>query len=92
MRALARPDILEYDKEEQKALAEIFVPCPESELQTAVPNSNQPYITISPACANPETMVTVEGYNFLPNASGPVRFVPGDDPKNVVELGNDLAS
>ena len=91
MRALARPDILEYDKEEQKALAEIFVPCPESEVQTAIPNSNQPYITISPACAEPESMVTVEGYNFLPNASGPVRFVPGEDPKNVVELGNDIA-
>jgi len=91
MRALARPDILEYDKEEQKAIAEIYVPCPASEVQPAIPGSNQPYITITPTCADPQSTVSVEGFIFLPNASGPVRFVPGDDPTNVVELGNDVA-
>lgn len=91
MRALARPDILEYDKEEQKTIAEVHVPCPATSVQPANPGSSQPYITISPACANPGSTVTVEGFNFLPNAGGPVRFVPGDDPTNVVELGNDVA-
>jgi ABC-type dipeptide/oligopeptide/nickel transport system permease component len=31
----------------------------------------------------------VEGFNFAPSTSGPLRFIPGSDPSNIVELGRD---
>jgi phosphonate ABC transporter permease subunit PhnE len=31
----------------------------------------------------------VEGFNFAPNTSGPLRFVPGSDPANPVAIGRD---
>ena len=93
-RALAQPDILEFEQEEQKAIAPVYVTCPTDgttpELPT--PDPSGPYLTVAPACAEPEEIVTVEGFNFFPGAGGPVRFVPGNDPTNVVELGNLTAS
>jgi phosphonate ABC transporter permease subunit PhnE len=93
-RALARPDILEFEKEEQKANGPVFVTCPAdgSIPELAAPDTSGPYITVTPGCAEPGKKVTVEGFNFFPNATGPVRFVPGKDPANPVELGNDTAS
>jgi|RhiMetdeSRZDD1v2_1073273.scaffolds.fasta_scaffold12166_6 phosphonate ABC transporter permease subunit PhnE len=89
-RALARPDIFEFEQEEQKAMAPVYVPCPAdgSTPEIPAPDMSGAYVTVTPACAEPGQDVTVEGFNFFPNASGPVRFVPGSDPANVVELGN----
>ena len=44
---------------------------------------------ITPACANPGDIIQVEGLNFTSKASGPLRFVPGNDPNNVVTLGRE---
>src|SRR3990170_8951573 len=90
-RALAQPDILEYEKEEQKYTAEVYVPCPAGEVLLSKPDVSAPYVIITPGCAAPGEAVKVEGFNFFPNAGGPVRFVPGNDPANPVELGNDTA-
>jgi ABC-type phosphate/phosphonate transport system permease subunit len=90
-RALAQPDIFEFEKEEQKFTAQVYVTCPEDEVPIAGPEPSGPYAIITPACAEPGEKVTVEGFNFFPNASGPVRFVPGSNPDNPVELGNDTA-
>jgi len=91
-RALARPDILEYEQEEQKVTAPVYLPCPAGGLAPADDAiDSKPYMIITPACAAPGESVRVEGFNFLPNARGPVRFVPGNDPTNPVELGNDVA-
>lgn len=89
-RALARPDIFEFEQEEQKAMAPVYVTCPTDGGTPEVPptDTSGPYVTVSPVCAEPEQSVTVEGFNFFPNANGPVRFVPGNDPANPVELGN----
>ncbi|MDP2777164.1 MAG: ABC transporter permease subunit, partial [Anaerolineales bacterium] len=46
-------------------------------------------LVIEPACANPGESVQVEGFNFPPNITGPIRFVPGNDPLNVVALGRE---
>jgi phosphonate ABC transporter permease subunit PhnE len=91
IRALAQPDIVEYEQEEQQAMAPAYVTCPASMTETPQPDTSAPYITVSPTCAEPGETVTVEGFNFTPNANGPVRFVPGSDPTNVVELGNVVA-
>jgi phosphonate ABC transporter permease subunit PhnE len=93
-RALARPDIFEFEQEEQQAIAPVYVTCPADGTvpELPVPDTSGPYITVTPACAEPGEPVTVEGINFHPNARGPVRFVPGNDPTNLVELGNDIGS
>jgi ABC-type phosphate/phosphonate transport system permease subunit len=92
-RALVRPDIIEFEKEEQRANAPVYVTCPADGTipELPEPDTSGPYIVVTPACAEPGETVTVEGFNFVPNATGPVRFVPGNDPTNVVELGNNTA-
>lgn len=89
-RALARPDIFEFEQEEQKANGSVYVTCPAGGVipDLPSPNTSGPYVTVTPLCAEPDETVTVEGFNFFPNANGPVRFVPGNDPDNPVELGN----
>jgi phosphonate ABC transporter permease subunit PhnE len=91
-RALAQPDILEFEKEEQKYTAPVHVTCPAGGVSFDLPDTSGPYVVVTPSCAEPGETVTVEGFNFLPDASGPVRFVPGSDPTYLVELGNVVAS
>lgn len=90
-RALARPDIITYEQEIQVINAPIFVPCPEDEFAFADQDTSEPYIVVTPSCAVPGETVTVEGFNFTPNTEGPVSFIPGDDPENVVELNRVIA-
>lgn len=91
VRALAQPDIFEYEQEEQQAITPVFVTCPAGgETDLPAPDTSGPYLTVTPTCAEPDETVTVEGFNFFPNAQGPVRFVPGDDPTNLVQLGNEI--
>ncbi|MBI5951973.1 MAG: ABC transporter permease subunit [Chloroflexi bacterium] len=90
-RALAQPDIFEFEKEVQAFTAPVYVTCPAGSVSLPAPDTSGPYAVVTPECAEPGEMVTVEGFNFFPNASGPVRFVPGNDPTNLVELGNDTA-
>lgn len=86
-RALARPDIITYEQETQIANARVFVPCPPEGAALEQPNPLEPYIIVTPSCAEPGETVTVEGFNFFPHIEGAVRFIPGADPENVVELG-----
>lgn len=90
-RALAQPDIFEYEKETQTFTAPVYVTCPEGGVTLPEAETSGPYAIVTPACAEPGETVTVEGFNFYPNSTGPVRFVPGNDPTNVVELGNETA-
>jgi phosphonate ABC transporter permease subunit PhnE len=94
IRALARPDIVAYDQEEGAATAPVYVPCPGGGELDALPapDTSGAYLVVSPACAAPGESVQVEGFAFYPNASGPLRFVPGSDPTNLVALGNDVVA
>ena len=87
-RTLAQPDLLEYEQNVSMVNAPIYVPC-----QTAVnfpeADTSAPYVVIDPPCANPGETVQVEGFNFPAHTDGPIRFVPGSDPLNVVELGRE---
>ena len=76
IRALARPDFLEYDQEEFVVERPIYVPCPAGdppELES--PNPSAPYLE-APICADPESEIVVIGHNFAPNTSGPLNFIP----------------
>jgi phosphonate ABC transporter permease subunit PhnE len=88
LRALARPEFFEYDQQEQVINAPVYVTCPASGVPTVPePDKSTAYLTITPACAEPGEIVQVEGFNFTPNASGPLRFIPGNDTSNTVEIG-----
>jgi phosphonate ABC transporter permease subunit PhnE len=90
-RALARPDIITYEQTIQVINAPVYVPCPEEEFSFPEPDRSEPYIIVTPLCAAPGESVTVEGFNFAPNVEGPVSFIPGTDPENVVELNRVFA-
>jgi len=90
MRALAKPEIFEYEQEVEVLNAPIYVPCPLSGVPSIPdPDLTGPSIVVTPACANPGETVQVEGFNFAPNTTGPLRFVPGSDPANPVAIGRD---
>jgi phosphonate ABC transporter permease subunit PhnE len=78
IRALFQPDFVEYDREEFEVTLPIFVPCPEGATTAPepAPSAGQPYLIVTPPCAEPRTEVTVEGFNFEPNTTGPLNFVP----------------
>jgi hypothetical protein len=66
-RALARPDIFEFEQEEQQAMGPVYVTCPADGAipEVPAPDTSGPYVTVTPACAEPEQTVTVEGFNFF---------------------------
>jgi len=76
LRALARPDIIEYDKEEFEINAPIMVPCPSGELSLPEPDRSGPHMVITPKCADPGDEIHVEGFNFEVETEGPVLFIP----------------
>ena len=90
-RTLAQPDLITYDKEEAIVNSPLYVPCPADNNLSNIPavETTNAYLVIEPACANPGDTVQVEGFNFPPGITGPIRFVPGNDPLNVVALGRE---
>ena len=77
LRALVQPDVLTYEKEEINANATFYLPCPDdgSELEFPPVDTTGPYLKTSVSCASPKEMVTVEGFNLIPNSTGPINFV-----------------
>lgn len=90
MRALARPEIFAYEQSEEVINAPVYVTCPAGGAPLTETDTNGAYLIITPTCADPGEKVQVEGFNFAPGTSGPLRFIPGSDPSNVVELGRDV--
>lgn len=76
LRALARPDFFEYEQEELVIERPIYIPCPAGGAPALPePDRSGPYLE-APACAAPEETITVTGYNFAPNTTGPLNFIP----------------
>lgn len=76
LRALARPDFIEYEQEELLVEVPILVPCPEGEPPTTSPVPLQGPHLVAPSCANPDDLVTIEGIGFPPAVGGPLNFIP----------------
>ncbi len=76
LRALARPDVFAYEKEEFVISLPVYTPCPASLPAAPEVNAGSPYLVMTPACAEPGSQVTVEGFNFEPNTTGPLNFIP----------------
>ncbi|GAB4543521.1 MAG: hypothetical protein Fur002_15720 [Anaerolineales bacterium] len=76
LRALAKPDILTYDKEEFTVEAPVQIPCPAGGAAAYAPDTEKPYLIVTPPCAEPKAPVKIEGFNFEPNTNGPLNFIP----------------
>ncbi|MCZ6530005.1 MAG: ABC transporter permease subunit [Chloroflexi bacterium] len=75
LRALAHPDILEYEQIEQDVDLPFHLPCPQGQAPPINVDTRGAYIVVTPACAGPKDIVTIEGFKFLPNTAGPVNFI-----------------
>jgi hypothetical protein len=75
MRALAHPSLFVYEKEELEVMAPIYLPCPKTQVQDHNPDTNDSYLILTPNCAGPGEIITVEGYNIWPNTKGPINFL-----------------
>ena len=79
VRALAQPDLFTYDQTEVEVNQPVMVPCPPSGYTAPEPDKSKPYIFMTPSCADPGAEVTIEGFNFVPNTTGPLSFIPPSD-------------
>lgn len=81
LRALAQPELVEYDTEDVVTEVPIAVPCgPE-----VPPVAGR--VTVSPACADPGGEVTVSGTGFDPGETVTVSFVPRSEFDIVLTMG-----
>lgn len=76
LRALAHPDIFEYEQIEVDVEAPIYLPCPRDGVPPYEPDTSAPYIVLTPACAGAKEIILVEGFNFTPGTRGPINFIP----------------
>ena len=77
LRALAQPEIFEYEQDEVDVSVQIMTPCPpEGFSPPAIEDPSLAYMVVTPACADPRDDVTIEGFNFRPNLRGPINLIP----------------
>jgi phosphonate ABC transporter permease subunit PhnE len=86
IRALAHPDIIEYDQEVVDVEVPFYLPCPEDGETEIEVDKSSPYIVVSPPCAGPKEIIQINGYNFTPETRGPVNFIPPSGAK--LQIGN----
>lgn len=84
LRALAKPNIFEYEKEEFEVRVQVMIPCPEGGFTTEpILNPDQPYMVVTPSCSEPRAHAVVQGYNFEPLTRGPLNLVPFESGVNL---------
>jgi phosphonate ABC transporter permease subunit PhnE len=76
LRALAHPDLVQFDTEEVTVIADIYLPCSGT---TAENGQVEPYIVVVPECGNPGDIVTIEGFGFEAEKSAGLDFIPDSD-------------
>jgi phosphonate ABC transporter permease subunit PhnE len=75
VRALARPDLVEYDQAETVTELEFNIPCPPNGQPAETPGEDR-YIQATPACAEPRAEVLLEGFGFPANQTVRLALVP----------------
>ncbi|MGB3700771.1 MAG: ABC transporter permease subunit, partial [Anaerolineales bacterium] len=86
IRALAHPDIVEYDQDEVDVEVPYYLPCQEAGEPEITVDQSGPYLVVDPPCAGPKDFVTINGFNFTPGTRGPVNFIPPSGAK--LQIGN----
>jgi phosphonate ABC transporter permease subunit PhnE len=85
-RALAKPDIFEFDQSEQLTYIPVWVPCSSSAESAPEPDTSDSYMILTPNCNDPGTEIQVEGFNFPANSEGPISFIPSSNPDHEIAL------
>ncbi len=87
IRALVKPDLIEYETIDTDIEIPFYLPCPEDvEIEVPEPDTSGPYLVASVYCASPKEVVIIEGFNFEPGGKGPLNFVTASSVKK--QLGN----
>ncbi len=90
IRALVKPDIIEYETVDTDVDIPFYLPCPEDqEIEIPEPDTSQEYLTASVYCASPKEIVIIQGYHFTPGSKGPINFVTASGVKK--QMGNFVA-
>ena len=90
LRALVKPDIMEFEKDEIDVDVPFYLPCPEGQnVELPQVDTTEPYLVSNVPCAAPKESLTVEGFNLPPNSKGPINFVAASGVK--LQLGNFVA-
>jgi len=76
IRALAHPDIIEFDQAEVFVEVPVYLPCPEGDIDYPEPDTSGPYLVLDPYCENAGEFIVVRGENFIPGNRGPLNFIP----------------
>ncbi|MEJ2413574.1 MAG: ABC transporter permease subunit [Anaerolineales bacterium] len=85
IRALVKPDLIEYDLTETFIEIPFYLPCPEDqEIEVPEPDTSGPYLTASEYCASPDETVIIEGHNLIPRTSGPLDFITASGVKKTL--------
>ncbi len=87
LRALAKPDLIHYDTQDLVVSADVFVPCNGFEPDPVAPDPSGATIEITPTCASPGEILTVNGAGFEPGKRVIVNFVPKSDFDIVLRQG-----
>ena len=74
IRALARPELVTYDFEDDNTDIEYFISC-----QSEPSPVSAGGVTVDPGCGDPEDVVTVAGNGFEPFARGRIQFIPDSE-------------
>lgn len=86
MRALASPDIFEFEKVETMINSPVYLPCPVGvEPKIEREESGEAYVD-SISCGAVGDIITLEGYNFPANTDVLISFVPDSDPQSALAL------
>ncbi len=90
LRALARPDLLTYERDATPTDVAFFMPCPEGGFTPeAAPGPRT--LTVEPACVAPGGEIMVSGSGFAANSNGTLYLVPptGDLELRLAEFQTD---
>jgi phosphonate ABC transporter permease subunit PhnE len=75
LRALARPELIEYDRAETATDAFVQIPCPIDPQDAPAPDGER-YLAMNPPCADPRAEVTIEGFGFSPDQQIRISLIP----------------
>ncbi len=76
IRALFHPDIVEFDQVQVLVETPYYTPCPAGGVVVPEPERGEPYLSATPSCAEPRSVITVEGFNLQSNYRGQLYFIP----------------
>jgi phosphonate ABC transporter permease subunit PhnE len=87
LRALARPDLIHYDTEDLVVTADVYIPCNGATPNPATSDASGAHIVVTPTCASPGEVFTVDGTGYEPGKRVIINFVPLSDFDIVLRQG-----